>query len=219
MPTSMYKKSIPIPLQEVTLKGDISIPENATATVVFAHGSGSSRLSPRNTMVADYLNNHGLATLLFDLLTEKEDLDYSNRFKISLLAKRLKNTTQWVMQQEEYKGLRIGYFGASTGAAAALMAAKDLPEIAAIVSRGGRPDLAINDLPDIQAPTLLIVGGNDSDVLKLNEQAYRMLGGDKRLEIVAAATHLFAEKGAMEQVCVLAANWFRKHLQPLELKD
>lgn len=206
-----------IPLGNIELRGDLILPHQAHSLVIFAHGSGSSRLSPRNQMVAEYLNSNGIATFLFDLLTDEEDRDYANRFNIALLAERLKNTTKWLIEKKECEGLRTGYFGASTGAAAALMAASDLPGIAAIVSRGGRPDLAMQVLPYIQAATLFIVGHLDTDVLKLNQQAYKNLNCVKELEVIAGATHLFEEKGAMEKVCVLAASWFEMHLQPLEL--
>ena len=210
-------ETLHLPLNDVQLKGDISIPQNAHSLVIFAHGSGSSRLSPRNQMVASYLNEHGIATILFDLLTQAEDRNYENRFNIALLSQRLKEATQWIEQQKDYSPFRIGYFGASTGAAAALIAASELPQIAAVVSRGGRPDLAMIEIPLVKAPTLFIVGQLDTQVLTLNERAFQLLNCSKKLEIVAGATHLFEEKGAMEKVCVLAANWFEMHLQPLEL--
>ena len=210
-------ETLHLPLNDVQLKGDISIPQNAHSLVIFAHGSGSSRLSPRNQMVASYLNEHGIATFLFDLLTQAEDRNYENRFNIALLSQRLKEATQWIEQQKDYSPFRIGYFGASTGAAAALIAASELPQIAAVVSRGGRPDLAMIEIPLVKAPTLFIVGQLDTQVLTLNEKAFQLLNCSKKLEIVAGATHLFEERGAMEKVCVLAANWFEMHLQPLEL--
>ena len=210
-------ETLHLPLNDVQLKGDISIPQNAHSLVIFAHGSGSSRLSPRNQMVASYLNEHGIATFLFDLLTQAEDRNYENRFNIALLSQRLKEATQWIEQQKDYSPFRIGYFGASTGAAAALIAASELPQIAAVVSRGGRPDLAMIEIPLVKAPTLFIVGQLDTQVLTLNERAFQLLNCSKKLEIVAGATHLFEEKCAMEKVCVLAANWFEMHLQPLEL--
>jgi dienelactone hydrolase len=210
-------ETLELPLNDVQLKGDISIPQNAHSLVIFAHGSGSSRLSPRNQMVASYLNEHDIATFLFDLLTHDEDRNYENRFNIALLAQRLKEATRWIEQQKDYSPFRIGYFGASTGAAAALIAASELPQIAAVVSRGGRPDLAMIEIPLVKAPTLFIVGELDTQVLELNEKAFQLLNCDKRLEVVPGATHLFEESGAMEKVCVLAANWFEMHLQPLEL--
>lgn len=206
-----------ISLSDVQLKADIAIPQNAHAMILFAHGSGSSRLSPRNQMVASYLNDHGMATLLFDLLTYEEDMSLKYRFNIQLLAQRLKEVTMWIQQQKGYKSFRIGYFGASTGAAAALSAASELPQIAAVVSRGGRPDLAMKDLPLVKASTLLIVGQLDTEVLKLNQRALHSLNCQKQLEVIPGASHLFEEKGTMEKVCVLAANWFEMHLQPMEL--
>lgn len=213
------KISVDVPCGALGLKGDLSIPTQSYAIVLFAHGSGSSRLSPRNQMVADFLNSQGIATFLFDLLTEEEDRTYANRFNIMLLSQRLKTATEWLAERKECKGFRMGYFGASTGAAAALIASTELPVISAVVSRGGRPDLAMEFLPLVKASTLLIVGSSDTDVVKLNQQAFSALTCDKQLEIVAGATHLFEEKGAMEKVCVLAANWFEMHLQPLELLD
>jgi dienelactone hydrolase len=216
----MYMKekiTIDIPLSEVVLKGDLVVPEHAHALVIFVHGSGSTRLSPRNQMVASYLNSLGLGTLLFDLLTYTEDNDYSARFNIELLAHRLKETTLWVEGQNWGKNLQIGFFGASTGAAAALVAASRLPHVLAIVSRGGRPDLALSALPGVRAATLFIVGSLDTQVLQLNQKAYKALPCEKNLELVAGASHLFEEKGTMEQVCVLAGNWFEKHLQPIPL--
>lgn len=211
------KNTVTIPVGGVELKGDFSIPSNSHSLVLFAHGSGSSRLSPRNQMVASYLNQQGIGTFLFDLLTYDEDRNYENRFNIQLLTQRLKHVTRWVELQENCKGLRLGYFGASTGAAAALMAAAELPQIAAVVSRGGRPDLAMKNLPFVKAPVLLIVGSLDFDVMRLNQKALNELNGEKKLEIVHGATHLFEEKGTMEKVCVLAASWFEMHMQPLEL--
>ncbi len=203
---------IAIPLGQVTLKGNLNVPANAGAIVVFAHGSGSSRLSPRNRLVASYLQQAGLGTLLFDLLTEEEDSVYANRFDIDLLARRLRDTTLWLQQQEGTAGKSIGFFGASTGAAAALKAATALPGIRAVVSRGGRPDLAAGVLPFVQAATLLIVGEMDFDVLELNCEAFNALTCVKKLEIVDGATHLFEEPGAMEQVCSLATGWFHEYL-------
>jgi dienelactone hydrolase len=219
MHMTSQKKTILIPLGNFDLPGDISIPPQAHALIIFAHGSGSSRLSSRNQMVAEYLNSQGMATFLFDLLTYAEDSDYGNRFNIPLLAQRLKYVTGWLWEQEAYKGLRTGYFGASTGAAAALLAARDLPEVAAVVSRGGRPDLALAALPMVKASTLLIVGSLDTDVIQLNERALAMLGGEKKMETIPGASHLFEEAGTMEKVCISAATWFEMHLHPLELID
>jgi dienelactone hydrolase len=213
----LNRRPVAIALDNIELMGDLSIPDQAYAMVLFAHGSGSSRLSPRNQMVADYLNKEGIATFLFDLLTTGEDMDYANRFNVRLLAHRLKRVTKWIMEQPECESLKVGYFGASTGAAAALIAAMDLPRVDAIVSRGGRPDLAIHALPHIKAATLFIVGSLDTEVLRLNRKAFDYLDCNKKIEIVPGATHLFEEKGAMQQVCVLAANWFQMHMEPGKL--
>jgi len=202
-----------IPEREVMLEGALEIPEGASGIVLFAHGSGSSRHSPRNNYVARVLREHGLATLLLDLLTPEEDLDYEMRFNIDLLAKRLLAATEWLNQQEETRGLKIGYFGASTGAAAAIQTASAMGDkISAVVSRGGRPDLAWPYLDSIKAPTLLIVGGDDDVVIGLNEKAYRKITAVKQLEIVPGATHLFEEPGTLETVAEMAAGWFVKHL-------
>jgi len=199
------------------LQGNLRIPAGAGGIVVFAHGSGSGRHSPRNRFVADVLVNTGLATLLIDLLTQEEetiDLQTAElRFDIRLLADRLGGVTDWLAEEPSTAGLSIGYFGASTGAAAALIAAADRPErVRAIVSRGGRPDLAAPVLPRVAQPTLLIVGGEDEVVIDLNRQALRELGGSKRLVIIAGATHLFEEPGALEQVAALAGDWFLRYL-------
>src|SRR6266436_7190654 len=195
------------------LSGNLTIPDNAVGLVLFAHGSGSSRHSPRNQFVAHTLNDAGLATLLFDLLTPEEEATdmytREHRFNIGLLAERLVYATQWAKQQEQTRNLRISYFGSSTGAAAALVAAADIPQdVGAIVSRGGRPDLAGDALPKVQAPTLLIVGGNDDIVIELNEMARDQMRCEVKLEIVPGATHLFKESGALEQVAKLASDWF-----------
>jgi putative phosphoribosyl transferase len=200
------------------LSGNLNIPENANALVLFAHGSGSSRHSPRNQFVARTLNESGLATLLFDLLTQEEEaIDTQTRelrFNIHLLAERLAHATKWAKQQEETRDLRIGHFGSSTGGAAALVAAVDLPQdIGAVVSRGGRPDLGGEALPKVKAPTLLMVGGNDDIVIELNEQARDRMRCEVKLEIVPGATHLFEEAGALEQVAKLANDWFLLHLK------
>jgi putative phosphoribosyl transferase len=187
------------------------------ALVLFAHGSGSSRHSPRNQFVARTLNRAGLGTLLFDLLTpEEEALDSytrEHRFNIGLLAERLVHATKWARQQEEARDLRIGYFGSSTGGAAALVAAAELPQdVGAVVSRGGRPDLAGDALPKVQGPTLLIVGGNDDIVIELNEMARVQMRCEVKLEIIPGATHLFEEPGALEHVAKLASDWFVDHI-------
>jgi putative phosphoribosyl transferase len=203
----------------IILEGDLRIPSGAFGIVLFAHGSGSSRHSPRNQFVANMLNEAGLATLLFDLLTaDEERKDRSTaqlRFDIRLLSQRVIEATGWLARQEMTRTLPIGYFGASTGAAAALVAAAALPAtVRAIVSRGGRPDLAGQVLTRVQAPTLLIVGGEDTQVIELNRLALALLPGDKRLEIVPGATHLFEEPGALEQVARLASDWFTRYLAP-----
>ena len=199
------------------LSGSLSIPENTDALVLFAHGSGSSRHSARNQFVARTLNDAGLATLLFDLLTPQEEaIDaYSreHRFNIGLLAERLAHATKWAKQQNETRDLPIGYFGSSTGGAAALVAASEIPQdVGAVVSRGGRSDLAGDALPKVQAPTLLIVGGNDDIVIELNEMARDQMRCEVKLEIVRGATHLFEESGALKQVAKLASDWFNGHL-------
>lgn len=209
-----FKKEVNIPVVNVLLKGDLVIPVKANAIIIFAHGSGSSRFSKRNQAVAQYLHNRNLGTLLFDLLTEKEDENYANRFDIELLAKRLAGVTEWLEKYPAAKDCRIGYFGASTGAASALIAATKIPHIHAVVSRGGRPDLANNYLNKVQCPVLLIVGSLDYDVLDLNKQVFAVLECVKKLEVVDGATHLFEETGKMEIVSELAANWFEKYLQP-----
>ena len=208
---------VQIPAGRAVLPGNLMIPENAMALVLFAHGSGSSRHSPRNQFVAHTLNRAGLGTLLFDLLTpEEEALDIytrEHRFNIDLLAERLVHATKWVRQQEKTRDLRIGYFGSSTGGAAALVAAAELPQdVGAVVSRGGRPDLAGGALPKVQAPTLLIVGSNDDIVIELNEMAREQMRCEVKLEIIPGATHMFKEPGTLEQVAKLASAWFLLHL-------
>jgi len=205
-----------IAADSTTLDGNLTIPDGAIALVLFAHGSGSSRHSPRNQFVAHTLNNAGLATLLFDLLTpEEEAIDVrtrEHRFNIGLLAERLMHATKWAQQHEQTRDLRIGYFGSSTGGGAALVAAAQIPQdVAAVVSRGGRPDLAGEALAKVQAPTLLIVGGNDDIVIELNEQARDRMRCEVKLEIVPGATHLFEEPGALENVAKLASHWFLLH--------
>jgi putative phosphoribosyl transferase len=205
----------------VMLEGDLSVPEGARGIVLFAHGSGSSRFSPRNRHVALLLNQAKLATLLVDLLTsEEEAVDLRTaqlRFDIGLLAARLVGVTDWLTQTPQTRQLRIGYFGASTGAGAALVAAAQRPEaVGAVVSRGGRPDLAESALSRVRAPTLLIVGGNDVEVIALNRAALAQLRCEKQLVIVPRATHLFEEPGALEQVALLAREWFERHLDKKE---
>jgi putative phosphoribosyl transferase len=201
----------------VTLDGDLTLPAQPTGLVVFAHGSGSGRHSPRNRMVAGQLQARGFATLLLDLLTPAEEqVDQRSghlRFDIDLLADRLSAATAWASDREETRSLPIGYFGASTGAGAALLAAGRRPEqVMAIVSRGGRPDLAAPQLGDVRAPTLLIVGGRDTAVIEFNRQAMAEMRAECRLEIVPGATHLFEERGALPLVAALAGDWFERHL-------
>ncbi len=193
------------------LEGLLSLPEDASGLVIFAHGSGSSRLSPRNTYVAERLQEVGLGTLLFDLLTEREEHDRANVFDIPLLAERVEEAVRWARQEVET--LPVGVFGSSTGAAAALIAAAQMPDdVSAVVSRGGRVDLADTVLDQVRAPTLFIVGGADYTVLELNEQAFRRLACEKRLDVVPGATHLFEEPGALDKVIDSTAAWFSAHL-------
>ena len=214
-------KEIELRAQRATLGGTLSIPEGAAGVVVFAHGSGSSRHSPRNEQVAEALNTAGFATLLFDLLTpEEEVLDIVTgrlRFDITLLADRLIAATAWLLQLQETRRFRVGYFGASTGAAAALMAAAELPRsVIAVVSRGGRPDLAGPTIAKVEAATLLIVGGSDTAVIEMNRSAINQLHAVKQIEIVPGATHLFEEPGALDMVATLATRWFENYLTPPE---
>ena len=208
---------VKIPAGQVFLGGQLSVPPKAQGIVIFAHGSGSSRFSPRNILVADELREAGLGTLLFDLLTpEEEEIDERTmelRFNIGLLTSRLVAVTDWIKQQKTTQKLKIGYFGASTGAAAALAAAAERPNmVEAVVSRGGRPDMAGAALPKVKAPTLLIVGGNDFQVIELNRQASMYLRSIKELKIVPHATHLFEEPGTLEEVSQLASHWFSKYM-------
>jgi putative phosphoribosyl transferase len=202
-----------IPIDSVELEGTLEIPDNPIGVVLFVHGSGSSRLSPRNVYVAEKLRLSKVGTLLFDLLTEREAQDRRNVFDIKLLSVRLIAATEWVRGQPVARDLSVGYFGASTGAAAALIAAAIDPGIDAVVSRGGRPDLAGDALRRVRAPTLLIVGGDDDVVIELNRQAYELLPGEKKLVIVPGATHLFEEPGTLDEVVRLATNWFQLHLK------
>lgn len=214
----MTRRSIQIQVDGGAVQGDLEVPQGTRRIVLFAHGSGSGRKSPRNRYVADVLNQAGLATLLFDLLTEdeeREDMQTARlRFDIELLARRLLGATDRVLEDESLRSLAVGYFGASTGAAAALVAAARRPDIVgAVVSRGGRPDLAESALPRIRAPTLLIVGGRDEQVLEMNRGALGKLQGEKELSIVPGATHLFEEPGALEEVAAMAREWFAQHLK------
>ena len=213
----MEKTTVYVRAGDVTLEGDLTVPDGAESVVLFAHGSGSSRRSERNRFVADILNRRGLATLLFDLLTpDEERIDMRTaelRFDIPMLADRVRGATEWLREYPSTKHLRIGYFGASTGAGAALIAASHLKDVVgAVVSRGGRPDLADNALRHVAAPTLLIVGGHDYPVVDMNRWAYDRLRSLKKLEMVPGATHLFEEEGTLEKAAVLAADWFAAHL-------
>ncbi len=214
---TILAQEVKIEAGPTTLDGFLHIPPDATGIVLFAHGSGSSRHSPRNQFVAQFLQDGNIATLLFDLLTSKEEeIDIMNRefrFNIPFLSERLLQATDWVGQYPETHSLTVGYFGASTGAAAALFAAAELGSaIKAVVSRGGRPDLANNALKRVQSPTLLIVGGDDFGVIELNEQAFGLLECKKKLEIVPHATHLFEEPGTLERVGRMATIWFQEYL-------
>ena len=213
MPKETIEEIVRIPADSVELEGVLALPKGARGIVAFAHGSGSSRFSPRNNFVASVLREQRMGTLLFDLLTKEEDAIYERRFDIGLLTERLMAATRWLWQQPQTKSLRIGYFGSSTGSAAALRAAAEFGErIGAVVSRGGRPDLAGPSLVRVRSPTLLIVGGNDFGVIELNQQAYAQMRCEKELKIVPGATHLFEEPGALEEVARLAAEWFTRHL-------
>jgi dienelactone hydrolase len=210
-------KEILIRINGKSIFGNLKIPEKAKGLIIFAHGSGSSRFSTRNNYVAGILNKNNLGTLLFDLLTaEEEKIDNYTaeyRFNIELLAKRLIDVTDWLIKEPSLKNLKLGYFGASTGAAAALAAAAKRPDIIyAVVSRGGRPDLAMESLHGVKAPTLLIVGGEDFEVIELNRTAYENISAKKKLEIMPGATHLFEEPGALEEVSRLSAEWFTRYL-------
>jgi putative phosphoribosyl transferase len=218
---AVEQRLVQVPAGTVTLDGNLTLPEYAQAIVLFAHGSGSSRHSPRNRYVARVLNEAKLATLLIDLLTLHEEVIDTRtahlRFDIDLLAERLVDATDWLTQFPDTKHLPIGYFGASTGAAAALAAAAVRPDVVgAVVSRGGRPELAGSALPRVRAPTLLIVGGDDRQVIELNRAGLAQLRCEKQLVIVPAATHLFEEPGALDEVARLARDWFQRYLIPVE---
>lgn len=213
MTMTLSEQEVRIPVGKETLEGTLVLPPSARTIVLFAHGSGSGRHSPRNRFVAGALQEQGIATLLFDLLTRDEDTVYETRFNIELLTDRLEAATLWLGEQPRTAGFTIGYFGASTGTASALRAAADLgPTIGAVVSRGGRPDLAEQALGRVQAPVLLIVGGSDTFVLELNRRACDMIKSEKHLAVIPGATHLFEEQGALEEVSRLAADWFKRHL-------
>jgi putative phosphoribosyl transferase len=208
-----FKEDVFIPIGNINLEGSLNIPDEASGLVIFSHGSGSSRFSSRNNMVAECLRRNGLGTLLFDLLNLQEDTVYKNRFDIDLLTKRLVAATGWVMEQPESKKLPVGYFGASTGAASALNAAAELSHtIKAVVSRGGRPDLSIPVLQKVKAPVLLLVGELDNEVIRLNEHAYEKIQATKKLIIIPGATHLFEEHGKLELVAKYSCDWFLNYL-------
>jgi len=208
-------ETVQIVLKDVILHGHWYCPDPAIGLVVFSHGSGSSRWSPRNNYVAEQLHDEGLGTFLFDLLTEREDQDYEKRFDIGLLSRRLIDTTLWIGRQQDLANFPLGYFGASTGAASALMAAAHFGrDIRAVVCRGGRPDLAMDQLPEVTAPTLLVVGGRDSTVIRLNKQAYENLTCKRKLEIIPQASHLFEEPGKLQEVALVSASWFKKWMGP-----
>jgi dienelactone hydrolase len=206
--------AVHIPAGNAVLDGELILPASTKGVVLFAHGSGSSRFSPRNTYVAEVLQQHGIGTLLFDLLTHEEDQDYETRFDIALLTRRLLSATAWLQANPATQSLKVGYFGASTGAAAALQAAAQMGDkIAAVVSRGGRPDLAgAAALSRVKAPTLLIVGAADYGVIELNQQADALLNCEKELVLIPHATHLFEEPGTLQQAARNAASWFVRHL-------
>ncbi|MFC7081624.1 dienelactone hydrolase family protein [Halorussus caseinilyticus] len=203
---------VEIPTDSVTLDGELLVPEGAQGVVVFAHGSGSSRFSPRNNFVAERLRERGLGTLLFDLLTESEDRDYETRFDVDLLVERLLAATDWLRERPETADLRLGYFGSSTGAAAALRAAAERDNVDAVVSRGGRVDMASEANPEVRAPTLFVVGARDEAVLSLNRRECDRLRCEKELAVVEGASHLFEEPGKLEVVADAAADWFADHL-------
>lgn len=208
-----HKETVTIRIADTKLEGEIIIPERSESLVIFSHGSGSSRFSPRNNFVATELHKKNIGTFLFDLLTKEEDEIYANRFNIDLITERLIHATTQISSQQKFSKFNLGYFGASTGAASALKASVALPQlIHAIVSRGGRPDLAIEVATKVKSPTLLIVGGKDYDVLRLNQEVYHLLQCKKNIEIVKGATHLFEEPGALQKVSNLAVNWFEKYL-------
>lgn len=215
-----FQEDVTISVDEIELTGNLSIPQQTRGIVVFAHGSGSSRHSSRNQFVANAIHETGFATLLFDLLTEQEEKDNSKKFEIALLRDRLIGVSEWLQTDSRTTDLNLGYFGASTGAAATLEAAAVLGDkVKAIVSRGGRPDLAAHVLPLVKAPTLLLVGGFDYEVITLNEQAFSLLTCQKELIIVEDATHLFDEPGKLEEVAIHADQWFHQHLNTIRLPE
>jgi pimeloyl-ACP methyl ester carboxylesterase len=216
---AIFNKEVDIPVGELMLKGDLFIPLNVKGIIIFSHGSGSSRCSVRNIKVATYLQQLDFGTLLFDLLTLNEEESRSNRFDIELLSFRLKQAVLWLEKFPPALGCNLGVFGASTGAASALKVASTSHQISALVLRGGRPDLAFDSLQKVRSPTLLIVGGLDSDVIKLNQEAFNSLNCTKKLEIIDGATHLFEEPGKLDIVSKLASDWFDTYLVKAEIKN
>lgn len=216
----IFHEELSIQVGHTNLGGELYIPSDAKAIIVFSHGSGSSRFSTRNRQVAAYLRGKNFGTLLLDLLTPEEDNLYQNRFNIELLTKRLTGATEWLERVPAAKNCRIGYFGASTGAASALQAAAGLEQVGAVVSRGGRPDLAsLNALKAVKAPVLCIVGSLDTEVLELNKQALEELRCHKELVVVEGATHLFEERGKLDEVAKLASAWFETYLKPMPITN
>ena len=220
MVQNKYNEIVYIPIGEVHLEGELTIPPNAKSLVIFSHGSGSSRFSPRNNFVAKILQQSGIATFLLDLLTKEEDEIYANRFNIDLLTERLIIATKYLSAfSPKTENFDFGFFGASTGAASAIKAAVALPElIHSVVSRGGRPDLAMDAISKVKAATLLIVGELDYQVLEMNNNIFEKLNCTKKIEVIEGATHLFEEPGTLKQAALLAADWFSKYLQPIKEK-
>jgi len=214
-----FVREVKMEVDNEILPGELAIPHDAKGVVVFSHGSGSGRFSPRNRKVAERLHREQIGTLLLDLLTPAEDRITTNRFDITLLAHRLVGVTQWLEQFDPCSDCAIGYFGASSGAASALRASTYLPKVKCIVSRGGRIEMAVDILPKVQVPTMLIVGSNDEDVLRLNEQSYAALTCEKKLDIVEGASHLFDEPGKMDKVIELSTTWFNKYLKGVAVEQ
>lgn len=211
-----FKNDVSIPVRNVTLHGELTIPAKAEAIVIFSSANRDGKDNRGNQLTARNLNHHHTGTLLLDLLTEEEDKLYHNRFDIELLTKRLAGVTEWLHDQTYAKDCMLGYFGTGTGAAAAIKAASYLPQVSALVLKGGRPDLAMDNLPNVEAPTLLIAGRLDYDVLRLNKEAYVQMNCEKRLHVIEGATHLFEESGVTERVAELTVDWFEKHLHPVK---
>jgi putative phosphoribosyl transferase len=214
-----FEQEVKMEVDNEILDGILAVPHDAKGIVIFSHGSGSGRFSPRNKLVAERLYKEQIGTLLLDLLTPAEDRVITNRFDIALLAHRLVGVTQWLEQFDPCDGCAMGYFGASTGAASALKASIYLPQLKAIVSRGGRTDMAADILHKVQCPTLLIVGSRDEDVVRLNEQSYEVLTCEKKMQVIDGASHLFEEEGKMNSVIELASEWFNKHLKGVEVEQ